>query len=34
MTSKLVDELTSSVLKPTQNLISHGGDRMIVRNRI
>ena len=34
MTSKLIDELTSSVLQPTQYLISHGGDRMIVRNRI
>ena len=34
MTSKLIDELTSSVLQPTQHLISHGDDRMIVRNRI
>ena len=34
MTSKLIDELTSSVLQPTQYLISHGGDKMIVRNRI
>ena len=34
MTSKLINELTASVVQPTQYLISHGGDRMIVRNRI
>ena len=34
MTSKLINELTASVVQPTQYLISHGDDRMIVRNRI
>ena len=34
MTSKLINELTASVVQPTQYLISHSGDRMIVRNQI
>lgn len=34
MTSKLINELTASVVQPTQYLISHGGDRMLVRNQI